>query len=533
MSGTGSPDWLFESVGYEVYIRSFGDGNADGIGDLPGMLAHLDHLAWLGVDVVWITPFYPSPMADYGYDVADYCGVAPVFGTLDNFDQIVERAHQLGLRVVVDIVPNHSSSAHEWFKAALADPEGPYRDYYMWRDPAPDGGPPNNWLAHFGGSAWTLDEASGQYYLHLFLPEQPDLNWRNPAVRAEFETILKFWLDRGIDGFRIDVAHAMVKDEQLRDNPMLISLDGVTDARYQFACMDHRYDLMQPETLDIYRSWREIVEPYDAVLIGETYVLDPDDLAKMLPGGGLNAGFWFATMHMNWDAAAIRRTLSSATDAVPAGVGWVQSSHDESRPVARYGGGDLGRGRSLALSVMMMGLPGVPFIYQGEELGLDDGVVRPNRLTDPVATRNDASVGRDPARTPMPWGPGPNLGFSAAADTWLPVGHEAEWSVAVEKADPLSHLNRVRELIAARRSIVDKANGPVVWLELPNSLVAFTRGDHLFVLNAGASEASWQPGGAWDCVYRSTGGNSGSGITNVTVASDEALILSRSATVLM
>ncbi len=521
------PEWLSNSVGYEVYIRSFGDGNADGIGDLVGMLAHLDHLAWLGVDVVWITPFYPSPMADYGYDVADYEGVAPEFGTLDDFDRVVARAHDLGLRVVIDIVPNHTSDVHGWFEASRSDPEGEYRNYYIWRDPAPDGGPPNNWMSHFGGPAWTLDEVSGQYYLHLFLPEQPDLNWRNPAVRSEFENILRFWLDREVDGLRVDVAHALVKDEQLRDNPMLMSLDGVTDARYRFACMDHRYDLTQPETLGIFRSWRRIVERYDAVLIGETYVLDPADLAKMLPGDGLHIGFWFTPMHMEWTAAAIGRTLRAATEAVPAGIGWVQSSHDESRPVARFGGGELGRRRSLGLSVLMMGLPGVPFMYQGEELGLDDGVVLPDQLTDPVAVRNEGSVGRDACRTPMPWGPGPNLGFSTAARTWLPVGHGVECSVASEMADPRSHLHRVRALVRARHAITDLATAPTRWLDCPGELVAFSRGDHIFVLNAGDTETSWRPGGAWDCVYRSAGSDTDPNMSEISLALAEAVILGR------
>ncbi len=529
MSDAGVPAWLSNSVGYEVYIRSFGDGNADGIGDMVGLLPHLDHLAWLGVDVVWITPFYPSPMADYGYDVADYEGVAPEFGTLDDFDRVVARAHDLGLRVVVDIVPNHTSDVHAWFEASRSDPEGDHRDYYIWRDPAPGGGPPNNWMSHFGGPAWTLDEASGQYYLHLFLPEQPDLNWRNPAVRSEFEKILRFWLDRGVDGFRIDVAHALIKDEQLRDNPMLMPLDGVTDASYRFICMDHRYDLTQPETLDIYRSWRHIVEQYDAVLIGETYVLDPADLAKMLPGDGLHIGFWFTPMHMEWEAGAIRRTLSAATEAVPAGVGWVQSSHDESRPVARYGGGDLGRRRSLGLSVLMMGLPGVPFIYQGEELGLDDGVVPADQLTDPLAVRNEDSVGRDACRTPMPWGPGPNLGFSTAARTWLPIGHGVEWSVASEMADPRSHLNRVRELLRVRCAITDLATMPTRWHDCPGDLVGFSRGDHIFVLNVGDTVASWQPGGRWDCVYRSVGFETDSSMSEISLVPAEAVILARSA----
>jgi len=510
-----------------VYLRSFGDHNGDGVGDMAGLTAHLDHLSWLGVDIVWITPFYPSPMADYGYDVADYIGVDPLFGTLDDFDQMVVRAHELGLRVVIDIVPNHTSDTHRWFESSRDKPEGPHRDYYIWRDPAPDGGPPNNWLSHFGGPAWTLDEPSGQYYLHLFLPEQPDLNWRNPAVLEEFESILKFWLDRGIDGFRIDVAHALIKDSQLPDNPMLFPLDGVADARFRFACMDHRYDLTQPETLDIYRSWRQIVEPYGAVLIGETYVLDAVDLAKMLPGDGLHTGFWFTPMHIEWDATQIRRTLSAATDAIPAGVGWVQSSHDESRPVARFGGGDLGRRRSLGLSVLMMGLPGVPFIYQGEELGLDDGVVPADRLTDPVAVRNDGSVGRDPCRTPMPWGPGPNLGFSTAADTWLPIGHDERWSVASQTADPGSHLNRVRELLSVRHSITGLADAPTEWLECPGELVAFARGDHMFVLNAGESSITWRPGGTWGCLYRSAVLGGGSVAQEFVPEPGEAMILRR------
>jgi len=494
---------LFDSVGYEVYIRSFSDGNGDGIGDLSGLSGRLDHLARIGVGIVWITPFYKSPMADFGYDVADYTAIDPVFGSLDDFDRVIAGAHDLGLRVVIDIVPNHSSISHPWFKAARADPRGEYRDYYIWRDPAPDGGPPNNWMSHFGGPAWTLDEASGQYYLHLFLPEQPDLNWRNPAVHREFEQILRFWLDRGVDGFRIDVAHAMVKDEQLRDNPMLMSLDGVTDARYRFACMDHKYDLTQPETLDIYRSWRRIVEPYGAALIGETYVLDAADLAKMLPGDGLHTGFWFTPMHMGWDARTIRRTLKAATDAVPAGVGWVQSSHDESRPVARFGGGDLGRRRSLGLSVLMMGLPGVPFIYEGEELGLDDGVVPPDRLTDPVAVRNEGSIGRDSCRTPMPWGPGPNLGFSTAAETWLPLGHDEQWSVAAQSADPESHLNRVIELIGVRNSLAGLGGEPASWIDRDDGVVAFTRGDNMFALNAGEVPRVLGCDTTWTCLFRS------------------------------
>ncbi len=525
MSIVGRPEWLTTSVGYEVYIRSFGDGNGNGVGDLPGVLQHLEYLAWLGVDIVWLTPFFPSPMADYGYDVGDYVGVAPVFGTLADLDLIVERAHELGLKIVIDIVPNHSSETHPWFEASRSSIDNPFRDHYIWRDPGPDGGPPNNWLSHFGGPAWTLDRTTGQYYLHLFLPEQPDLNWRNPKVRDEFLEILRVWLDRGVDGFRIDVAHALVKDEQLRDNPMLMSTEGITDARYLFACMDHAHDLTQPETLEIYRSWRMIADEYDAALIGETYVLDAADLAAMVPGDGLHVGFWFVPMHMEWTADAIRPTLSRATEEVSDRVGWVQSSHDESRPVTRYGGGDLGRRRSLGLSVLMMGLPGVPFIYQGEELGLDDGFVPADRLTDPVATRNEGSVGRDGCRTPMPWGPGANLGFSTAPDTWLPVGHGEESSVAAQLADPESHLHKIRALLSIRRKLIDPTERSVEWLATPDELIAFRRGNHVYVLNAGAEPVEWEVGNMMRCLYSSTGPLSDVAVSSVTLAADQALIL--------
>jgi alpha-glucosidase len=504
LSASAIEPWWTDAVGYEVYIRSYQDSDGSGVGDLNGITARLGHLAWLGIDVVWLTPFYRSPMADFGYDVADYVDVDPLFGTLADFDALVARAHELGIRVVADIVPNHSSDQHRWFVESRSSRENPFRDHYIWRDPAPDGGPPNNWLSHFGGPAWTFDDATGQYYCHLFLPEQPDLNWRNPAVRDEMEQVLRFWLDRGIDGFRIDVAHALYKDEQLRDDPVLAPIDEVEDARGRFACLEHRYDLLQPESLDVFRRWREIVSGYDAVLIGETFVLSADQLAALVPGNGLHLGFWFGPMHMAWTPTEIGEALRAPTRVVSAGTGWVLSSHDASRPVARFGGGDKGRRRALGVTTLMFGLPGMPFLYQGEELGLDDADLSEDDLADPLAVRNQNTPGRDVCRTPMPWAPGPNLGFSTADRTWLPVGHGEADTVAMQRRDPASHLNRVRELLALRRTLTERHSHPVEWIEGPD-IVGYRRGDLIFALHVGDGTRPWTAEFDLDILFRSVG----------------------------
>jgi alpha-glucosidase len=481
---TTDDQWWANAVGYEVYVRSFADSDADGVGDIAGIVDKLDHLAWLGVDIVWVTPFFRSPMADFGYDVADYTDVDPLFGSIEDFDALLARAHALGLKVIADLVPNHSSNRHPWFVSAVADPAGLHRDYYLWRDPAPDGGPPNNWLSHFGGPAWTLEPASGQYYCHLFLPEQPDLNWRNPAVQREFEEILRFWFTRGLDGFRIDVAQGLYKDARFRDNPVLRPLDEQDDAREKFASLDHVHDLLQPETLGIYRAWNRIAQQHDAVLVGETYVDSPLTLAQLLPGDGLHLGFWFGTMQLEWSADAVRQALEGPASLVGERTGWVSSSHDDHRPVTRFGGGDLGRRRSLGLTTLLFGLPGVPFLYQGEELGLADAVLRAEDLADPLAVRNANTAGRDTCRTPMPWGPGPNLGFSEAGRTWLPMSHAAPESVDAQRADPASFLHQMRALVALRRDLALDPAAPPEWLPADEQVVGFRRGGVLFVLNA-------------------------------------------------
>ena len=514
--------WWDHAVGYEAYIRSFADGDGDGWGDLAGLRHRLDHLAWLGVDIVWITPFYPSPMKDWGYDVADYTGVDPMFGDLDDLDAVVARAHELGLRVLIDLVPNHTSDQHRWFQEAASGRDNPYRDYYLWSDPAPDGGRPNNWIGYFGGPAWTWHEETGQYYCHLFLPEQPDLNWRNPNVGDEFEQILRFWLERGIDGFRIDVAQALVKDAELRSNVQLAELDPDADRWVQWASFRHDHDILQPETVEVFRRWNRIAAEYDALLLGETYdLVQLDRLDALLrDGDALHVGFWFGAMHMGWHADEIREVLDLPITTIAAGLGWAQNSHDEHRSVTRFGGGDVGRRRALALTVLLLGLPGLPFLYQGEELGLESGDVPPEAKLDPVGG-DDPSAGRDAARTPMPWEPGPGFGFTSGSSTWLPFGgRSAADTVAVQRDEPGSMLHRYRDLLAVRKTLTDMAGTPFEWVEAAPTVVAFRRGSAVFAVNVGDDPAPMPMTG--ELLYRT---DAGSDAPRTELGADEAVIL--------
>jgi len=476
--------WWHDTVGYVIYIRSFADANGDGVGDLAGIINHLDHLVELGVNLVWVSPFYPSPMADFGYDVADYCSVDPMFGNFEDLDHLISEVHRRDIRLIVDLVPNHTSVEHEWFKNARSQPAGVHRDYYVWSDPGPDGGVPNNWVSYFGGPAWTLDDATGQYYLHLFLDDQPDLNWRNPAVHEEFERILRFWLDRGVDGFRVDVAQGLVKDAQLRSNPQVGSWDPAMSRSEQWDAFDHLHDVCQPETLGIYERWRTICAEYDAVLIGETHVLTADEFAFLLPGTGLDVGFWFPPMDARWEAEELAKTLREPLNSVPGmrSIGWMASSLDQVRPATRFGGGDPGRRRALALATLLFCLPGLPFLYQGEELGLLEGMVPPDRRADPVGL--DVGTSRDGCRTPIPWKPGPTFGFSSAADTWLPDGGRRDSDTAfVQRKAPGSWLDRYSALVRLRRTEQALGNGSLAWLDLGvHEVIAFQRGDHLVVL---------------------------------------------------
>ena len=493
MGRTGAPWWRTAS-GYEVYLRSFADRDGDGVGDLPGLLHHLDHLAWLGIELVWITPFYPSPMADHGYDIVDHAEVDPRYGTLADLRAVVDAAHAHGMRVVIDLVPNHTSDQHPWFQAGLADPSHPQRAYYLWRDGHPDGDPPNNWVSYFGGPAWSYDTRSAQWWAHLFLPEQPDLDWTNPAVADEFDRILSGWLALGIDGFRIDVAQGLAKHPSFADNPRRVDPPGGDGPRAAFAAFEHHHDIGQPESLAVFARWRRLVDPHDAVLLGEVY-LEPAAIGPYVAGDGLHLAFTFAFVDLAWDAIQVRAALEDTLRHLGASACWTQTSHDEPRPPTRFGGGERGRARALAVSTLLAGMPGPFVLFLGEELGLEDGEVSPDRRVDAMGGS------RDGCRSPIPWSDGPGWGFTTG-EPWLPFGpRQASDTVEHQRADPGSSLHRHRCLLAARRLIDPDA--AVAWLGTA-PVVAFQRDD--VVVAAAVSDDGGElvlPVGGWALAFGS------------------------------
>ena len=476
--------WWREAVVYEVYVRSFADSDGDGVGDLEGIRGRLGHLRDLGVDAVWITPFYPSPQRDHGYDVADYCDVDPLFGDLAAFDRLLADAHALGLRVIVDLVPNHTSSQHPWFREALADRTGAARDRYWFRDGRGPGGdePPNNWQSVFGGPAWTREDASGQWYLHMFDSSQPDLDWANREVHEEFLRILRFWLDRGVDGFRIDVAHSLYVRADLADEPAKAVATGLHDD-------DHRHIWDQDEVLAVYEEWRQLLDAYDGdrMLVGEVFLFDVPRVARYVGPTRLHQAFNFTVFKATWDAGELRRVVLDALAGFDPGT-WVLSNHDLIRHVTRYGGGDLGRRRGLAVSALLYALPGSPYLYQGEELGLDETEVPDELREDPVFLRTGGAMpGRDGCRTPVPWEAGsPGHGFTDGAP-WLPFGPDAKThAVDVQVDDPDSVLSTYRRLLARRRALLPVLGDALSWLKAPEPLLAVRRGPLVAVLNTAA-----------------------------------------------
>jgi len=399
------------------------------------------------------------------------------------------------MRVIVDLVVNHTSDQHAWFRQSRSSRQDEHRDHYLWRDPADDGGPPNNWVSYFGGPAWTLDPATGQYYLHLFLPEQPDLNWRNPTVQAEVNEVLIFWLDRGVDGFRIDTAHMFVKHADLPNNPRTVGpAEPVVGAAAERLSQQHRYNIDQPEVLDVHRRFRTVVEPYGALLLGEVYLLDAAQVARYVDGqDGLHASFLFTTVGLPWDPERLGTELRRATALSPH-LAWVLSSHDSRRAVSCFGGVQLGQQRALLVHTLLFGLPGLPFLFQGEELGLSDGRVLPDQARDPIsAVTGEHAAGRDAARTPMPWSPEPGWGFTTpTAPPWLTFGQRSpDDTAAVQEHDPTSPLHSYRRLLAARHAWISAgaATGPVRWLKpAPPGVLAYQR-DALLV----AANTSDQP----------------------------------------
>ncbi len=471
------PWWQREAF-YEVYPRSFQDSDGDGVGDLPGLLRRLDYLADLGVGAVWITPFFPSPQRDFGYDVADYCGVDPTMGTLADFDRLVQEAHRRGLRVVLDLVANHTSSDHPWFVEARTSRASRRRDWYVWRDPAPDGGPPNNWLSFFGGPAWTLDPATGQYYLHQFLPEQPDLNYRNPAVLAAMEEVVRFWLDRGADGFRVDAAWLLVEDEKFRDEPPNPAWRPGMRERDRLV---HLHTEDQPETHAVLRRLRAVVEEYrdrQPVLIGEIYL--PFHRLVSYYGSSeepeCHFPFNFALVDLppeEWTAHALGSLVASYEAALPpwAWPSWVLGNHDRPRVASR-----LGEERSRLAHLLLLTLRGTPTLYYGDELGLPDGVVSPDRVRDTAGFREwGGRWSRDAARTPMPWDPGPQAGFTTG-EPWLPLNPDfPRRNVQLQQQDSRSFLQLVRRLLHLRRSHPALVSGSWRLREAPPGVLAYRR----------------------------------------------------------
>ena len=498
-----SVPWWRDAVIYEIYVRSFADADDDGVGDLVGIHTRLDWLRDLDVDAIWLTPFYPSPQVDGGYDVADYRDVDRRFGTLADFDALVADAHHLGLRVLIDLVPNHTSDQHPWFQAALsAQPGSPERDRYLFRDgTGPQGAePPNDWSSVFGGRAWSRvtepDGSLGQWYLHLFAPEQPDLDWMNDEVRQEFESILRFWFDRDVDGFRIDVAHGLAKDPAMPDVVGRYVAEGPAAEGHPHWDRD--------EVHDVYRSWRTISETYpgERAFVAEAWVQAPDRLARYVRSDELHTAFNFSFLLAPWDAGAMQAAIEESIEslsAVGAPPTWVLSNHDSVRHLTRYGGGAAGVRRARAAALLMLALPGGAYLYQGEELGLDEVVDLPDdRRQDPTFHRTGgAQRGRDGCRVPLPWsGTEPPFGFSTSADPWLPQPPEwADLTAERQASDPDSMLTLYRSALRLRRSLPALGDGSLTWIHADDDVLAFRRDpDFTCIVNLGEKPAALPDG---------------------------------------
>jgi alpha-glucosidase len=487
--------WWQHGIIYQIYPRSFQDSNDDGVGDLPGIIARLDYLEWLGVDAVWLSPIFPSPMADFGYDVSDYTGIHPLFGTMDDFDRLLEEVHSRGLRLILDFVPNHTSEEHPWFRASRSSRDDPKRDWYIWRDPGPGGSAPNNWLSVFGGPAWSFNEETGQYYYHAYLPEQPDLDWRNPEVREAMLATMRFWLDKGVDGFRVDVMWHLMKDEHFRDNP--------ENPDYRPDMPDyHRlvpaYSVDQPEVHDVVAQMRQVVDEYgDRLLIGEIY-LPIAQLVTYYGRGdrpGAHLPFNFQLITLPWDARTISVAVDRYEGELPEGAwpNWVLGNHDKSRIASRAG-----RAQARVAAMLLLTLRGTPTMYYGDEIAMEDVEIPSDKVQDPTERRNPGrGMGRDPMRTPMQWTDGEFAGFTRV-EPWLPLAaNYRKYNVEAQRHEPNSMLDLVRRLIELRRSEGALALGDYYPLHGHERVVAFVR-QHaakrfLVALNLSGRRAKLEP----------------------------------------
>ena len=482
--------WWQSAVLYQVYPRSFQDSNGDGVGDLQGIIARLPYLADLGVDAVWLSPVFPSPMADFGYDISNYTDIDPLFGTLADFDPLVSVAHTLGLKVLLDFVPNHTSNKHPWFVESRASRQTAKRDWYIWRNGAANGGPPNNWLSEFGGSAWQYDEATDQYYYHAFLASQPDLNWRNADVRAAMHETMRFWLRRGVDGFRVDVIWHLIKDEAFRDNP---PNPDFVDGQPPYQRLLPLYSTDRPEVHDIIAGLRAVIDEFpERLLIGEVY-LPVERLAAYYGRDlcGAHLPFNFSLLQTPWRADAIAALIERYEGSLPPGAwpNWVLGNHDRPRLASR-----IGVEQVKVAAMLLLTLRGTPTLYYGDEIGMRQVPIAPGQVRDPWEKNVPGfGVGRDGCRTPMQWDDSANAGFSAAAP-WLPVAEDsAVCNVAGERGDLSSLLGLYRRLLALRRSHRALTEGAYRPLADTGDILAYERvaegGRVLVVLNLGSQPA--------------------------------------------
>ena len=481
-----SPKWWQSAVIYQIYPRSFQDTNHDGVGDLAGIRRRLPHLVELGVDALWLSPIFPSPMADFGYDITDYVDIDPAFGTLAEFDSLLAAAHRVGIKVILDLVPNHTSDRHPWFEESRSSRHNRRRDWYIWRDPATDGGPPNNWQSEFGGGAWEYDAASGQYYFHSFLTQQPDLNWRNSAVRAALYDVMRFWLRRGVDGFRVDVIWRLIKDDQFRDNPANPDWRPGQPAHRAVVPL---YTADRPEVHDVICEMRRVVDEFpERLLIGEIYL--PVERLVAYYGrnlSGLHLPFNFALLLMPWKARPIAKLIDDYEAVLPMGgwPNWVLGNHDRPRVASR-----IGPEQARVAAMLLLTLRGTPTIYYGDEIGMLQAAIPPQSVRDPVERNVPGhGLGRDGCRTPMQWDVGPHAGFSVA-EPWLPLGDDhLHNNVENQRADATSIYQLHRQLIELRRARAALRTGRYRPIAATGDVLLFVReldGDRLLIaLNLG------------------------------------------------
>lgn len=504
--------WWRDGVIYQVYPRSFQDSNGDGIGDLRGIASRLDYLAELGVEAVWVSPIYPSPMADFGYDVADYTGVDPMFGSMADFDELLAGCHARGLRLILDFVPNHTSDQHPWFLASRSSRTDPKRDWYLWRDE------PNNWMSNFGGTAWTLDEGTGQYFYHSFLPQQPDLNWRNPAVKEAMFAAMRFWLEKGVDGFRMDVLWLLIKDDQFRDNLLNPDYSGGSS----FWSVLPTWTADQPMTHEIVREMRALMDGYsERVLIGEIYLPvqqlvnyygTPERPEAQLP-------FNFHLIQSAWKAEVIASLIEEYEAALPTGAwpNWVLGNHDQHRIVTR-----LGAAQARVAAMLLLTLRGTPTMYYGDELGMPDAAIAPDQVVDPAEKRQPGQgFGRDPERAPMLWDGSANAGFTSGTP-WLPlVEHWKDLTVA----SAAETLRLYRALLQLRRKRADLHAGPISDVVARAGTLSYKRGGLQVHLNL-TDTTVWVPSLPGRVLVSTTGVRGDGGVREwVELLGDEGVVV--------